>query len=279
VACEGNTLLVHAYFDGELDLVRSLELEEHLKSCDRCAQELRSHETLRKSLREANLYEHTPESLEGRIRASLGTEAGTQAPYVASTRSTENVADSQKMLVQMPAQTPLRGRRRILEWTAIAAAVLVAVGLTFMFGPGLASRRHSEFLAQEIIASHIRSLQPGHLLDVQSTDQHTVKPWFNGRIDFSPPVRDLSDQGFPLIGGRLDYVDGRNVAALVYQRRKHLINVFIWPVGSGRAKPPASRSSYGYNLVSWQQNEMNFCAASDVNAGDLRQLAQLLQQP
>lgn len=273
MACNDKTRLVHAYFDGELDLVRSLELEEHLKSCDGCAQELRSHQTLRKSLREANLYDRAPEGLEARIRANLTTEAGGEAPNIVSTRAAEGTPESRKTLVQMPGPR----RRKILEWTAIAAAVLVALGL-FMLGPGLASRRQSEFLAQEIIASHIRSLQPGHLLDVQSTDQHTVKPWFNGRIDFSPPVRDLSDQGFPLIGGRLDYVDGRNVAALVYQRRKHLINVFIWPVGSGRTKPPAFRSADGYGLVSWQQNGMNFCATSDVNVGDLRQLAQLLQQ-
>jgi anti-sigma factor RsiW len=274
VACGDKTLLMHAYFDGELDLVRSLELEEHLKSCAACARELRSHETLRKSLRGANLYERAPEGLQARIRANIAVEAGPEPLRIASAQATEAPGDSRSI----PMEMPVAGRRRVLEWMAVAAAILVALALVFMMGPGLANRRQSELLAQEVIASHIRSLQPGHLLDVQSTDQHTVKPWFNGRIDFSPPVRDLADQGFPLIGGRLDYLDGRNVAALVYQRRKHLVNVFIWPVGSGRANPPASRSSDGYNVVSWQQNGMNFCATSDVNVGDLRQLAQLLQQ-
>lgn len=274
MACEGNTLLVHAYFDGELDLVRSLELEEHLKSCDECARELRSHETLRRSLRGENLYERAPEGLQARIRANIAAEAGSEASRIAWAQGAEAAGESRKALVEMP----VRRRHKLFDWAAIAAAILVALALVFMLGPGLASHRQSELLADEIIASHIRSLQPGHLVDVESTDQHTVKPWFNGRIDFSPPVRDLSDQGFPLIGGRLDYLDGRAVAALVYQRRKHFVNVFVWPVGSGRVNPPASRSSDGYNVVSWQQNGMNFCVTSDVSVSDLRQLEQLFQQ-
>lgn len=269
MACEGKTLLVHAYFDGELDLVRSLELEEHLKSCGQCAQELRNQETLRKSLRGGSLYSPAPEGLEARIRASLAAENDGKV----------SGSESRKTVITMAPDLNVPGRRKILEWVAVAAAVLIAATLVFMLGPGLASRRQSDLLAQEIIASHIRSLQPGHLLDVQSTDQHTVKPWFNGRIDFSPPVRDLADQGFPLVGGRLDYLDGRNVAALVYQRRKHFVNVFVWPAGSGRAKPPGSRSVDGYNILSWEQAGMNFCSVSDVNAGDLRQLSQFLQQP
>lgn len=271
MACQGKALLVHAYFDGELDLVRSLELEEHLKSCDQCAQELRNQGTLRNSLRGGNLYSGAPEGLEKRIRASLAAESGAEISHV----------PSRKVFAEMPANRARGGRHTFLEWAAVAAAVAVAAAaaLVFMLGPGLANRRQSDLLAQEVLASHIRSLQPGHLLDVQSTDQHTVKPWFNGRIDFSPPVRDLSDQGFPLIGGRLDYLDGRNVAVLVYQRRKHLVNVFVWPVGSGRAKPPGSRSTDGYGVLSWEQGGMNFCAVSDVNANDLRQLSQLLQQP
>jgi len=262
VACADKTLLVHAYLDGELDLVRSLELEEHLKTCESCAQELRSQQTLRSGLRAANLYSPAPLGLETRIRGSLpGHEE----------------AGAARALPIQPSISPFGSQRRTLEWLAVAAAILIVFALVLKFSPILTGRRQSELLAQEIIASHIRSLQPGHLVDIESTDQHTVKPWFNGRVDFSPPVRDLAEQGFPLIGGRLDYLDHRNVAALVYQRRKHIISVFIWPVDSA-ARPPTSISRDGYNVLSWTYSGMNFCAVSDVNSDDVHQLARLLQQ-
>lgn len=266
MACADKTLLVHAYFDGELDLVRSLELEEHMKTCDSCAQELRSQETLRGSLRTSNLYEPAPQGLEARVRASL---PGAKS-IVTMDRPQSNVP-----AIALDASRA-RPRGRALEWVAVAAAILIAVVLTLRLFPDLTGRRQA-VLAQEVIANHIRSLQPGHLLDVESTDQHTVKPWFNGRVDFSPPVRDLAEQGFPLMGGRLDYLDRRNVATLVYQRRKHIISVFVWPLDSA-AKPPASAFAEGYNVISWQHAGMNFCAVSDVNADDLQQLSQLLQQ-
>jgi len=135
-----------------------------------------------------------------------------------------------------------------------------------------------DLIAEEIVASHIRSMQPGHLYDVESTDQHTVKPWFDGKLDFAPPVINLADQGFPLIGGRLDYVGHRNVAALVYQRQKHFINVFVWPEDSKPAKTPEVQTIQGYNLVFWSHNGMYFCAASDLNLAELRQFAQLLER-
>ena len=173
-------------------------------------------------------------------------------------------------------------RRRVIEWLTVAAAILIAVVLGLRFSPGIVGERQPDLFAQEIVASHLRSLQPGHLVDVQSTDQHTLKPWFDGKLDFSPTVRDLSTDGFPLIGGRLDYVGNRDVAALVYQRRKHVINVYVWPAngsGGGMAGSPEEKQfPNGYDLVSWQRGGMQFCAVSDVNAGDLRQLVQLLEQ-
>jgi len=243
--------LLPAYFDGELDLVRNIEFEEHLKTCRLCAQQLTELQAMRSSLQSANLYERAPESLRSRIRAALPPEARPQ-PI--------------SML-----------RRRALEWLAVAAAILIAVILGAKVLSNIGGGEQN-LIAEEIVASHIRSMQPGHLYDVESTDQHTVKPWFDGKLDFAPPVINLADQGFPLIGGRLDYVGHRDVAALVYQRQKHFINVFVWPEDSKVAKTPEVQTIQGYNLVFWSHNGMYFCAASDLNLAELRQFAQLLQR-
>jgi len=250
MVCENSRLLLHAYFDGELDLVRSLEFEEHSKTCPDCDGELRSQQAMRQAFRSSNLYERAPDSLRTRIRAALPSEV-------------------------QPRAIPNR-RRPALEWFAVAAAILLAIAFGVRLIPNIGGQSQTNLLAQEIVASHIRSLQPGHLFDVQSTDQHTVKPWFDGKLDFAPPVTDLANQGFPLVGGRLDYLDNRDVAALVYQRQKHLINVFIWPVESRPTKLPEIQTIQGYNLVFWWRDGMYFCAASDLNVAELRQLAQLL---
>jgi anti-sigma factor RsiW len=254
VACDDNSRLLHAYLDGELDLVRSLEIEEHLKTCTDCAQELRSHQTLRNGFRAAALYERAPAGLEARIRASLAREAGSNVRTM-----------------------PTRGRA-FLNWVAVAAAIALAVVLTMRFYPGRDGRKDSELLAEEITASHIRGLQPGHLLDVQSTDQHTVKPWFNGKIDFSPTVRDLTEAGYPLLGGRLDYVANHSTAVLVYQRRQHLIDVYIWPEEGKSALPGGAESLQGYHMICWVAGGMNSCAISDLNAAELGQFIELLRQ-
>ena len=252
MACEGNGRLLHAYFDGELDLVRTVEIEEHLKTCSDCARELRKQQTMRQSLRSANLYERAPESLHTRIRAGL--PGGKVQPKVVQMR-----------------------RPSVLEWFAVAAAVVFGLILGARVISSVSGQRQTNLVAQEIAASHIRSLQPGHLFDVQSTDQHTVKPWFDGKLDFAPPVTDFANKGFPLVGGRLDYLDNRDVAALVYQRQKHLINVFIWPAESKPAKLPEIQTIQGYNLAFWWRDGMSFCAVSDLNIGELRELVQLLE--
>ena len=252
MACQGSARLLEAYFDGELDAARSIEFEEHLKSCPYCAAELRTHEVMCQSLHAADLYERAPESLRNRV--------GAQVPRKAE-----------------PTSVPAR-RRTPLEWLAVAAAILIAIFIGARLFPSLGGQQQAKLLAQEIVASHIRSLQPGHLFDVQSTDQHTVKPWFDGKLDFSPPVRDLADHGFPLVGGRLDYLNQRDVAALVYQRQKHFINVFIWPTESKPTKLPEIQTIEGYNLDFWWRDGMYFCAASDLSVSELHQFVQLLQE-
>jgi anti-sigma factor RsiW len=260
VACENNELLLHAYSDGELDLVRSLEIEEHVKTCASCARELREQQALAKGIRAANLYHRAPESLRARIIAS------------------SNAAHSGESGRGSIATLPVRSERRrpAFEWLAVAAAILIAVVLGIRTIPGALNARQGDLVADELVASHIRSLQPGHLMDVLSTDQHTVKPWFDGKLDFAPPVRDLADQGYPLIGGRLDYVGDRNVAALVYQLRKHYINVFVWPDNGQQTKAPEAVSRQGYNVVCRSSGGMQLCGVSDVSPDDLRQFMEML---
>ena len=159
------------------------------------------------------------------------------------------------------------------RWSTLAAAAAV---LFFVVAGVLMLRARptsEESLAAEVVATHIRSLLPGHLADVPSSDQHTVKPWFAGRVDFSPPVTDFADRGFPLMGGRLDYVGGRTVAVSVYKRRQHIVNLFMWPA-SGQASPE-TKSLRGYNIVHWTNGGVAFWLASDLNSNELRQFADL----
>src|SRR5260370_30848590 len=137
----------------------------------------------------------------------------------------------------------------------------------------------NDLMAQEIVSNHVRSLQlENHRTDVISSDQHTVKPWFDGKLDFAPPVKDFSSQGFPLIGGRLEYLDNRAVAALIYQRQKHYINLYIWPAEQNNATGELATKRHGYNLLHWTNSAMNHSAASDLNGVELQDLARLAQE-
>jgi anti-sigma factor RsiW len=167
------------------------------------------------------------------------------------------------------------GQRSVFDWRtwgAVAAAVLLAstISIRLMQNRGVSGVP----LDEQVISSHVRAMMTGHSTDVASSDRHTVKPWFNGRIDFSPPVNDLAPQGFPLAGGRLDYIEGRPVAALVYQRRKHVIDVFIWPVKQNDTS--GTESSKGYNVIRWADGGMSFVAVSDLNKAELDQFKNLL---
>ena len=166
---------------------------------------------------------------------------------------------------------------RVKRWLALAASLAVVTSGGWWLG---VSRATATALADQVLASHVRSLMPGHLTDVLSSDQHTVKPWFNGKIDYSPPVPDFAGQGFPLIGGRLDYVGGRPVAALVYGRRQHIINVFLWPVsaGSRAGGGSPSRSRQGYHELHWTSGDYTYWVASDLALPELEQFAELVRR-
>jgi len=242
---------IHSYLDGELDLARSLEVERHLKGCTSCAGAYEGYRALRSAINRGSLYYGAPAGMQKRIRANVrrASRAEGGAP---------GLRLSWKAL-----------------WVPLTAACLVLLGaLPFLLRPAPQS-----LLAQEIVAAHVRSLMPGHLTDVLSSDQHTVKPWFNGRLDFSPPVVDLANHAFPLVGGRMDYVGDRTVAALVYQRRKHLINLFIWPAPPGAAAREESEAHNGYHMIRWTKSGMNYCAVSDVNTTDLSQFVSLVRGP
>jgi anti-sigma factor RsiW len=247
--CELAETTVHGYLDGELDAVRSAEFEQHLEHCSRCQAVLEGLESLRTQLQQSDLYAPASPELREKVRQQIAGETREER--------IENVS-SWKRWFLLPA------------FGTMAAAALIAIMLFV-----IPSHTQSTLTA-ELIDAHVRSLQPGHLFDVQSTDQHTVKPWFDGKIDFIPPVSDFAAQGFPLVGGRLDVVDGHNVAALVYGRRKHLINVFIWPRRENETIAESSGSREGYNWVAGQSGDMRIYLVSDAGLSDLRELKALI---
>ena len=252
MSCETTRERLSAYVDGELPPDEAAETAEHLASCAACAREYEAMLKTVQTVREGLVRHHAPDVLRARVRAALRDEPAT-------------------------ARTAVRRRDWGVPWRAAAAALVVAVvssGLTLL----AADRRPAEpAVAEEVLASHIRSLMPEHLTDVRSTDQHNVKPWFNGRLDYSPAVPRLDDAGFPLLGGRLDYVHGRPVAVVVYGRRQHLINVFSWPADAGRDADPSRESGHGYNLLHWRRGGVEYWVASDLNAAELQQFTTLLR--
>jgi mycothiol system anti-sigma-R factor len=251
VGCDYTRTALHGYLDGELDATRAAEFERHLEGCRECANTLGAEESLRSSLQRSGLYEHAPISLRKKIRAGL--DAAT-APAIAS-------------------------RIPVWRWFAVAAAILIVSSVSwFAWNRTQNSASSSPFTAAELIDAHVRSLQPGHLTDVASTDQHTVKPWFDGKLAFVPPVKDFADEGCPLVGGRLDVLGGQNVAALVYSRRKHIINVFVLPTKEPDTPIHQPGLRQGYQWRHWRRQGMEYCAVSDVSDSDLYELAQLIYQ-
>ena len=221
--CEQATELMDGYLDGELDPITSQAIEQHLRDCHNCEQAYKAHTALSHAISRGAPYYKAPTGLRERIQSSLREEIAEQPA--------RNIArDTQP---PFPRSQP-RPRAILWEtswnWLALAAAIIFAAIIALTLMPRLQRPEADQFLATQLIASHVRSLMANHLTDVASSDQHTVKPWLDAKLDFAPPVVDLASEGFPLVGGRLDYLDNRPVATLVYQRRKHFINLFIWPL-------------------------------------------------
>ena len=240
-ACEDRNLTLSALADGELDAVNTALIEAHIARCDGCSEELERLYAVRNLLRTDGVRHSTPAGLEDRI---LG-------------------------LPELSSPKPRPGNW-LPGWLApgIAGALAATLAMLAFVNP---VEQHSA-LDEQLISSHVRSLQPGHLTDVQTTNQHIVKPWFNGKIDFAPPVPELADKGFPLAGGRLDSIDGNTVAAIVYHRRLHNVNLFVW---RDRAGGERTKVDHGFALAEWSEDGLNFAAVSDIPASELRQFETL----
>lgn len=232
-ACEDRQSMLNGLFDGELDAANTATMEGHLASCHGCRDEFARMQALRRMITADGVRHAAPEGLRSRITASIDESA------------------------------PQRRINVLPSWLAPGAvgALAASLALIFVVPPG-----NSQRIEDEVIAGHIRSLQAEHLTDVRTSNQHLIKPWFNGKIDFSPPVPELSAQGFPLAGGRLDYAGGRTVAAIVYRRRLHTINLFVWPAAKGSQQ---SLEKDGYALNEWTRGGLHYVAVSDISPAEM----------
>jgi anti-sigma factor RsiW len=250
VNCQETTALLSAYVDRELDVASSLAMDAHLATCRDCAAAVERAEALRTAIRSAALSYPAPPELAPRVRAALRRDGRARGA----------------------ALTPWAWR-----WASVPAAAFAAAAVAWLAVVNLNGAGGQRRLLDDLVAGHVRSLMVDHLVDVTSSDQHTVRPWFNGKIDFAPPVADHAASGFPLIGGRVDYVGGRSVAAIVYGHRQHLINVFVWPTG-GEQFGPREITVEGYHLLHWADGGLEYWMVSDLNGHELGELAELIRQ-
>jgi anti-sigma factor RsiW len=253
--CAACLELLDADFDDELMPDERADVRAHIAQCPECARARDELAATSRALREGLARYPAPDVLKARIRGALA-DAQADAPSEAH--------------APRPSVIPR-------HWLRLAAAGLMIAAASSVTTFGVVrDRGASRSVQEQVLASHVRSLMPGHLTDVASTNQHNVKPWFNGRIDLSPPVPALDSAGFVLDGGRLDYVAGRAVAAVVYRRRQHVVNVFSWPETGGDART-STVTAHGYHLVSWRSNGVAFWTVSDLNEAELSQFVTLFQ--
>jgi anti-sigma factor RsiW len=283
--CAETESRLHAYFDGELDALAAAAFEVHLEACAECRSALEGLEAMRSALRTELPFERAPGELAARVSAALDREASAAAPQkqdpedelmadplAALTALTTLAAQRRGSRVGRPARgqsTPSFGRGLV---AGAGGGLLAAVLAFFLISPYFVSPRSA--LLDDLVNAHVRSLLPAHLVDVESTDRHTVKPWFAGHVDVSPAVYDFVDQGYRLIGGRADYFEHQRAAALVYQHGPHVINVFSW---AGEGALPADTTRNGYHLAFWQEGNLRYCAVSDTGWAELLKLVSLIR--
>jgi anti-sigma factor RsiW len=246
--CHDSQSIMHGYLDGELDPSVSLQYEQHLGECPACSKALAEQQVMQTAMKADSFYFRAPANLRDHLRASL-----------------------KKHRSARPVRFPWR-------YVAAAACVALFIGLGFLLAQFTFTPSLHERLTQEVASAHIRSMQAQHIVDVPSSDRHEVKPWFNGKLDFAPPTPDLEKEGFHLVGGRLDYLNGRPVAALVYKRREHLINLFVWPSSETESSDFQQETRQGFYLVRWSSGGMNLWLVSDLNPTELIELARRLRE-
>ena len=244
MTCTEVRRLIDPYVDGELGADDDAAVRAHVSTCTTCPQRIADRERLAKLLRQAPYY-----AAPDRLRIAIATKAHRSSRIWWGT-----------------------------TWAAAASLVLgIGAGAMMLRTIAVSRSARSNALAEELVSDHVRSLMADHLFDIRSTDQHTVKPWFLGKLDYAPPVTDLAQVGFPLVGGRLDYIDGRPVAALVYQRQKHTINVYVWP-SNGGASAATPETVRGFHVEHWTRGGMTLWAVSDLNAAELTQFRAALER-
>jgi anti-sigma factor RsiW len=257
--CSEAEVLIHALIDGELDAGHTREIEEHIATCANCAAKLTAFRDLQRAMQAADLKQKAPAALRARIEAALPPATMPGRVDIGTARA------------PVPAVRRFN-RRFFVGGFGVGAALSGAIAATVVLG--VLGDRREQTIAGEVVSAHLRSLQPGHLTDVETSDQHTVKPWFNGKLDVSPPVPDLTAQGFTLIGGRLDDVNGETVAAIVYRRRNHVINLFVRQAQGPEPQRASSQTEHGFNVLHWAENGFDFWAVSDINGSELREFEQ-----
>ncbi|MEZ2220168.1 anti-sigma factor [Rhizobium sp. RCC_161_2] len=242
-SCPEWETVLHCYVDDELDAVHTMQFEQHVATCPHCTAALEGLKEMKRVVGQDEVKWKAPPEVRARVMTAISLEAAQQ---------------------QAPQRVGMwwRWLQSFGQWSFIPSLAALAASLVLVLG----NPQTNAPLQGELLASHVRSMLASHLVDVQTSDQHTVKPWFNGKIDFSPPVVDLAADGFPLIGGRVDYIGGRVVAALVYRRHGHVINLFVWP---GPTAGQSATAHDGYNLVEWSGGGLVFWAVSDVSPADL----------
>jgi anti-sigma factor RsiW len=247
--CSEWELMLHGFIDGEVDSAHSLQLERHLATCSYCANQLQRFRSMKQIVSQKGVRWQTPSHVREQVLSAVSREATTHARSLAALETEKN-------------EKRFNVLGFIKQWMFVPSLAALAASLFLVIAP---IHDHST-IEDEVVAGHVRSLLVNHLTDVATSNQHTVKPWFNGKIDFSPPVVDLASQGFPLVGGRVDYIGGRVVAALIYRRQAHLINLFVWPASPAAA---ITTSIDGYNMDNWSKDGLTFWAVSDVSADDI----------
>lgn len=245
--CRDAEPLLHARLDDELDVAGAIAFDRHLSECRPCAAQYAALQNLKQEIAEAQPGYGLPPTVERKLASQFTSRR------------------------RLPA---LLGRR---PWQSALAFAAVCIAVLVIFLPAMRNPEGATTIAAEILDNHLRALQPGHLFDVESSDQHTVKPWFQGKTDFSPPAPDLTNDGFVLVGGRLEVIHQQPAAAIVYRRRQHVISLYVSPSLGARSKPGFQELA-GYHLLHWAHGNLSYWAVSDVASADLRDFRNLIDQ-